>query len=430
MEGLNGEVGALLEELAVLRARVAELEQWNGAAERAAEALSRSDQSLRRVFDHSNDGIFIVDPTADRIVDVNQRACTMLGYTREEILARPMSCVHPDDSPKLDAFTEQVLAEGAGWTRELSCVTKSGVRIPSEISASVLESGANRYVIALVRDISERKRAEEELLRANRRMRADLDAAAEVQESLLPAPTIEIPGLEVGWQVRPSERLGGDLLDLYRVDDEHVGMYVVDVSGHGVSAAMLSIAIQRVLSQSAVEAPMFNGYRGSNPDAGGGLTRPSEVCRRLNTMFPRNPITGQYCTLIYGVYNLRTHVFRFSSAGHSPPILVTPDGRAQELVLPGAPIGLWPDSEFEEMEVAVPPGSRIYLYSDGILDVFGPEGDPYGVERLLGEATELRGHDVRTCVTRLIEGALAWNAGLVPLDDISLLAFEAGIRVD
>jgi phosphoserine phosphatase RsbU/P len=317
VEQVNGEVGALLEEIAALRTRVAELERWNGAAERAAENFA-----------------------------------------------------------------------------------------------------------------SERKRAEDELLRANQRMRADLDAAAEVQESLLPSPSIEIPGLDVGWQVRPSERLGGDLLDLYRVDDEHVGMYVVDVSGHGVSAAMLSIAIQRVMAQTTAEAALLsNGGEGHGRN-GNGPARPAEVCRLLNATFPRNPITGQYCTLLYGLYNLRTHVFRFSSAGHSPPILVTPDGRARELVLPGAPIGVWPDSEFEEIEVVVPPGSRIYLYSDGILDVFGAEGQAYGVERLLGDATELHGHDVRTSVTRMIEAALAWNAGEVPLDDISLLAFEAGSPID
>ena len=122
-----------------------------------------SEQHLSRIYEHSNDAIFVIDPAQDEILDFNQRACRMLGYPREELLSLPISAILPHEMPKLRAFGQSV-GQGNGQTDELTCTTKWGEVLPAEISASALEIEGRDCIIAIVRDITERKGAEATLL--------------------------------------------------------------------------------------------------------------------------------------------------------------------------------------------------------------------------------------------------------------------------
>ena len=223
----------LVRQLEEVRSRVGELEaarkEWN----QTAETLRRSEEVFRRIFDHSNDGILVVDADRDTIIEVNSKACDMLGYAREELLSLPMSAIRPDEMPRVKALATHVRTEGVGWTNELSCMTKSKRRLPSEISASLVDVHGRPCMIALVRDVSERKRAEEKLRRAHKRMRAELEAAAEIQRALLPSRAPVMEKVNVAWEVLPCEELDGDTLNVFRLDSEHLGLYLLDVSGHG-----------------------------------------------------------------------------------------------------------------------------------------------------------------------------------------------------
>ena len=108
-----------------------------------------SDALNRVVFDHSNDGIFLIAPTEDEILDVNRSACSMLEYSRDELLSIPISAVHPDEMPRLREFASSVLRSGSGWTDELTCLTKSGRRLAAEISASAFEFKGRTCVLAI-----------------------------------------------------------------------------------------------------------------------------------------------------------------------------------------------------------------------------------------------------------------------------------------
>ena len=112
----------LLTELAELRDQMARL--------RAAEAR------LAKIFEYTNDAILLIDVKRDRILDVNPKACSMLGYSREELTAMGISDIHPGEMPALLAFAESVLEGGAGWTDELTCMTKSHAKLPAEISSA------------------------------------------------------------------------------------------------------------------------------------------------------------------------------------------------------------------------------------------------------------------------------------------------------
>ncbi len=131
--------------------------------QRAQTALQQSEARFYKIFEHSNDAVFLIDPEHDRILDFNSRACAMLAYTREELRVKAISDIHPRELPALLAFARSVFDRGSGWTNELTCLTKSGELLPSEISASAVVMEGRPCIIAIVRDISERKRAERAL---------------------------------------------------------------------------------------------------------------------------------------------------------------------------------------------------------------------------------------------------------------------------
>ena len=142
----------------------------------AEEALRESEERYRNIFDYSNDAIFIIDPALDQIVHANPKACDMLGYSQEGLLSVPVSSIHPGEMPVLRAFAQTVFERGHGWTNELTCTSKSLQILPVEISASTLEVRGKALMIAMVRDVTERKRVEkalrdgETMLRQNEKM--------------------------------------------------------------------------------------------------------------------------------------------------------------------------------------------------------------------------------------------------------------------
>ncbi len=181
----NGEV------IDVLLTAVAELDE-RGEIERtlayivdvtdkkkAEAALRASEERHRKFFEHSNDALIVMDPTDHAIRDVNPRACELLGYAREELLGLPVAAIHPDKIAAFDAFARSVLSEGSGWTDELTYLTKAKTTLAVEISASAVEIEGEPRMVAWVRDISERKRAEADLRESEERFRSLVERAAD-----------------------------------------------------------------------------------------------------------------------------------------------------------------------------------------------------------------------------------------------------------
>ncbi len=162
------------EELTALRQRVSELESAADEHRQMKQALRPTEERYHKIFDHSNDAIFVVDPVEDAILDVNAKACEMLGYSREELLSVPMSVVHPHEMPRLRAFAQSVFKEGKGWTDELTCSTRSGVTLSAEISASMIEIEERACMIAMVRDVTDRERLARENDYLHDEIRAEL----------------------------------------------------------------------------------------------------------------------------------------------------------------------------------------------------------------------------------------------------------------
>ena len=115
------------------------------------------DRLFERLFEESSDSAYLMDPIAGRILEANRAGCEMLEYTREELLATPISDIHPAELPQLQTFFDVALADGANWTIALSCRTKSGKFLPTELALYLLDTGKELYVVGLLRDRSEHR---------------------------------------------------------------------------------------------------------------------------------------------------------------------------------------------------------------------------------------------------------------------------------
>jgi sigma-B regulation protein RsbU (phosphoserine phosphatase) len=151
--------------------------------------------------------------------------------------------------------------------------------------------------------------------------------------------------------------LAGDLLGVFPLDDAHVGMYVLDVVGHGTAASLLSVAVCRSLIPSSASSSVVFIRR---PDGSLAPAPPRHVLRELNTAFPWTAETGQFFTMIYGVLNTQTREFRFSTAGHPGLVLAPAEGQPETHRTGGFPVGVG-EGDFPEKELLLLPGDVLVL---------------------------------------------------------------------
>lgn len=278
---------------------------------------------------------------------------------------------------------------------------------------------AGERIIQLERSLAQRNRM---LHEANQRMKRDLEAAARVQQSLLPTSLPEVPGAKFAWGFRPCDELAGDFLNVFPLDPKHVGMYVVDVSGHGVAASLLSVTISRLLiPQPSLSSLLVKPARGR---AANRIVPPVEVAGELNERFPMEASGGRYFTIAYGVLNTQTRLFRYVSAGH-PPIVVLPAGEEPRfLSVPGMAVGWFADVEYEEQAIQLAPGDRLCIYSDGVPEAMNRQQAQYGEQRLSSALVASRGGPLAESVASLLREVELWCADEGPKDDVSILALE------
>ncbi len=195
-------------------------------------------------------------------------------------------------------------------------------------------------------------------------LEAELQEAADYVRSLLPAPMKQ--PLEITSRFVPSRQLGGDCFDYYWLDPDYLAIYLLDVSGHGLGAALPSISVQNVLRSQSL--PDVNFYR------------PASVLQGLNEAFQMNDQNDKYFTMWYGVYNHRRRFLTYASAGHPPAILVAEDAegalQATRLRTPNLPIGMMTNATYDGDRCSIPVNSSLYVFSDGAYESFDYNMDP------------------------------------------------------
>jgi sigma-B regulation protein RsbU (phosphoserine phosphatase) len=256
---------------------------------------------------------------------------------------------------------------------------------------------------------------------ANARMQRDLEAAARIQEAFLPQHAPRLLGVHFAWIFRPCDQLAGDMLNAFPLDGEHVGLYILDVSGHGVAAALLSVTLSHLLSPRRDGSSLLV-QNGDGP-AGERLIPPAEVAELLNNRFPWDPATEQFFTLVYGILNASTGELRYVSAGHPPAVYLPRGGEPVLLEKPSLPIGVGP-GKYTEHALTLRPGDRLFLYSDGLVEALGPGENAFGKERLAAAVSRLRQASVEDGVEQVCDQVRQWCGGSRFKDDVSILALD------
>ena len=193
-----------------------------------------------------------------------------------------------------------------------------------------------------------------ELRDANGRMRRDLQAGAEYVRGLIPPP-MESP-VRIEWNYIPSSALGGDTIGYHWLADNLLAFYLIDVTGHGLDSALLSITVINVIRAGTLQ--------------GVDMTRPAQVLTALNESFPGVDHGDKLFTMWYGVYNTSTRELAWGGGGHHPAVLLTSGTPEPKLLESTGPLlGAIPSIPFEEECCVIPPRSRLIISSDGVFEI-------------------------------------------------------------
>jgi phosphoserine phosphatase RsbU/P len=414
----------------LLRASIARALKMQAMEERTLQAERLV--AIGDLLQTAPDAILRIDADG-RIRLLNEEAERMFGYRAEELLGQRVEILVPEPYREAHVehrrrFFEHPATRPMGTRLNLVLRRKDGSELPVDICIGHRRVNGEDYVIASVCDITERRRLEEELRLATvavehayECIRRDVAAAAQLQRDLLPAQLPAATGIQFAWEYRPCAGLGGDGLNIFRLDDDHVGLYLLDVSGHGVAAALLSVTLARLLSPSLSQSSLL---RVPQPDGQGyRIAPPAEVVRQLNQWLLANPAGEQYFTFLYGILEVRTRCLRYVSAGHPPLLYAAANAEPMLLRAPSYPIGCVADAEYEETTLQMRPGGRLFLYSDGLTEATRPAGGQFGVTRLQRAIGAAKGEPIESCTQRLVREVLQW-AGNEPQDDLLVLALD------
>jgi len=287
-------------------------------------------------------------------------------------------------------------------------------------------------VIATQRDMIETRNA---LVASQQALARELSEAADYVYQFLPAREVGIDEpVHIDYQFIASSRLGGDLLGYHDIDDDHQAFWLLDVTGHGVGASLLSVSAGNAIRSGQLSADPRD---------------PAALVETLNNAFPmernndkfftlwygvyqRLDAQGiipcfEFFTLWYGVYQRSTRTLTYATAGHHPAVLIDAKSERHSLGMPGLMIGVVPDTTYQAKSIRVTPGSRLYLYSDGLYEIRGGEDDQLlgldGITNLIDQAN--CGSCAKTRLEQVIHQVRTYGSiNETFADDVSLLEAE------
>ncbi|MEH1902192.1 MAG: SpoIIE family protein phosphatase [Nostoc sp.] len=244
-------------------------------------------------------------------------------------------------------------------------------------------------------------------------LEAELVEAADYVRSLLPSPLVGAVTTESLFI--PSAQLGGDCFDHHWIDEDNLAIYLLDVSGHGVGSALLSVSVLNVLRSQSLPNTNF--------------CQPSEVLKALNHAFQMRKHGDKYFTIWYGVYHPLKRQLIYANAGHPPALLLsntsTNSIQVKQLTSLDLPIGFLPEVQFEDAVFEIEENSTLYIFSDGTYEINQPDGQIWGIDAFIDLLTEYSLKD--TCnLNQLLAKILTLNAQDNLDDDLSLVKVNFG----
>jgi sigma-B regulation protein RsbU (phosphoserine phosphatase) len=255
----------------------------------------------------------------------------------------------------------------------------------------------------------ELKAAQAQLIEKER-MERELQLAAEIQVSILPQALPQVPGFDFGACMVPARMVGGDLYDIFILDENRVGILIGDVADKGIpSAIFMARAHALVMAEAA--------HGGS----------PADILLRANHHLIQLEQANLFVTVLFGILDIRTCEFDFARAGHELPLLVSVEGSVKNLQQGiGQPIGMLDSPLMDENKLTIPAGGTLLLFTDGVTDCSDPKGEQFGRDRLNHFLAGLAGRNAQATCDLLLQTLKDFQSNSSQADDITLVALRRG----
>lgn len=260
-------------------------------------------------------------------------------------------------------------------------------------------------------------RLNDALYERQQQMDRDLQAAATIQRNLLPRKTPQIPGYDFAWKFQPCDRVGGDIFFVIPIGPTGLVMAVLDVSGHGVPAAMVTVSASQFLQPSMEYSMELDRSGVPRP------RRPEDVLRDMELEFPIARF-GRFFTVVYAVLDTESHRLRLANGGHPHPILTSPGKAAESLGVTGPLIGMLEDSDFPELQRTLQKGDRIWMFSDCLEETAAGDRSRFERRRLEILLNSLTEQPLAEAVETVYSEIKRFADGQPLEDDFTLLAME------
>lgn len=354
----DGTVSALVYHIIDITAEVGAREQLEEARRKQAAA----DALYRRSMESTAVGACLAGPEG-AFYEVNEAMCEFFGYNAEELKTK--SWIDLTDPDYLDLTHLNDMLAGridAYRMKELKFVHASGRAIWGDLYVACLREpdGSVGTLVGQIVDISEEVKARERLAQREQenralidRLRTEMASAADYMASILPG---DLHGdVEITSRYLPAMELGGDGFYYRWLDGDHLQVYILDVSGHGVRPALLSASVNNLIRSGSLPPSM--------------LLHPEGVVNELNRLFRMDEQGETYFTIWYGVYEASTRTLSYASAGHPPALAIRDDGETSVVTVlsaPSVPIGVFDDTVYTSATVTMPVGTQLLIYSDGV----------------------------------------------------------------
>lgn len=376
----NGELYWALETIAPIRnvagspTHFLAIQQDITERKRVEAALRESEAQTRLIIQNALDAIILMDAN-ELITDWNPQAEKIFGWNRNEVLGLSLAdTIMPARYREahrrgLRRFLETGEGPVLSKRLELSALHRDGHEFPIELSVSPLKVGDSYVFSGFLRDLTQRREAEEAIRRARVKLavsRNEMRIAQQIQESLFPPAPLILPTVKIMGYCLPATHVGGDYFDYFQWQDEAIDIVIADVSGHSVGPALLMAE-----TRSALKA-QFRLHR-----------RVSDTVSGLNeALYEDLDRADHFITMCYLRYDTVSGQLSYANAGHIPPLLFRQGQHCKQLDADGLVLGVKIDVIFEERSVGLQQGDMIFLYTDGIIETENEKGECFGTSRL------------------------------------------------
>ncbi len=250
------------------------------------------------------------------------------------------------------------------------------------------------------------------------RLESELEIAREVQTRLFPQRAPEVPGLELYGICKPARVVSGDYYDFLQLGEKRLGLVLGDISGKGISAALLMAAIQ-----SALHAQFYNGHSPAGASQAISLSTADVIARLNRQLFDSTP-REKYATFFYAVYDGESRKLAYTNAGHLPPFLFR-SNKVERLSVGGTVVGLFAGVTYEQSVIQIEPGDTILAFTDGVTEPENSYGEEFGEARLLEATRRALSLPAAALVEEVCRSVTDWTGGPELQDDMTLMVARA-----